>query len=251
MKTLKTVIVDDERLARQELKRMLKKFSQVEVVGEFGDPEEAVEFLNDSQIDLVFLDIEMPEVNGFDLLDKLEPPLPYVVFATAFNEFATKAFEVNALDYILKPIEEDRLSDAVSRAESACRERSVAASENEKGESADHSRLTRHDRVYVREGDRCWFVALKEISLFESQGNYTVVQFNGEKPLLLRSLTAMSERLDPEVFFRANRSQIINLDFVDKVQPWFSNSLKVTLIDGVEVEMSRRQSKAFREMTSL
>ena len=240
---MKALLIDDERLARNELRRLLKAHADIEIVGEATDGEDAMEKIEALRPELIFLDVQMPGGDGFSLLEKLEPPLPRVIFTTAYDEFAVKAFEFNALDYLLKPVDPNRLVAALEK----LRAHSVA------GEAlADHrTRLGADDKVFVREGERCWFVPVKNIRLLESEGNYTRVHFDDQKPQLFRSLTAMEERLDSKQFFRANRKQVINLSWVDGIEPWFSGGLLVRLKGGLKVELSRRQAQEFRERMSL
>ena len=239
---MKALLVDDERLARSELRRLLAAFPHIKIVGEASTAEQARELIGATQPELVFLDVQMPGETGLELLESLEPPAPRVIFTTAYDEFAVKAFELNALDYLLKPVDPARLSTALARLE----ERPAGAPG-----SAPTGRLVNEDKVFVREGERCWFVEVKTIRLLESEGNYTRVHFADAQPQLFRSLNAMEERLDPKFFFRANRRQIINLAWVDKIEPWFSGGLLVNLKGGAKVELSRRQAQDFRENMSL
>ncbi|MEI6106700.1 MAG: LytTR family DNA-binding domain-containing protein [Opitutae bacterium] len=238
---MKALLIDDERLARNELRRLLKAHPEIEIVGEAVDAEDALVKVVELKPQLLFLDIQMPGDDGFTLLEKLELPLPLVIFTTAYDEFAVKAFEFNALDYLLKPVDPNRL---------------VAALEKLRGRSPDTAatpshRLSLEDKVFVREGERCWFVPVKNIRLLESEGNYTRLHFDDQKPQLFRSLTAMEERLDARNFFRANRKQVINLAWVEGIEPWFSGGLLVKLKGGAKVELSRRQAQDFRERMSL
>jgi len=240
---MKALLVDDERLARNELRRLLAAHPGVAIVGEAADADEARERVAGLRPDLLFLDVQMPGDDGFALLESLEPPLPQVIFTTAYDEFAVKAFEFNALDYLLKPVDPARLAAALEK---------LAARGGAAGPAADRpARLAPEDKVFVREGERCWFVELKAIRLMESEGNYTRLHFEDAQPQLFRSLNAMEERLDPRTFFRANRRQIINLAWVDRIEPWFSGGLLVQLKGGAKVELSRRQAQAFRERLSL
>lgn len=241
---MKVLLVDDERLARNELRRLLAAHADLEIVGEAVDVEDALAKVGTLKPDLLFLDVQMPGADGFSLLERLEPPLPQVIFTTAYDEFAVKAFEFSALDYLLKPVDPNRLVAALEK----LRPRRGAAP-FEPG-SATH-RLTLEDKVFVREGDRCWFVPVKNLRLLESEGNYTRLYFDDQKPQLFRSLTAMEERLDPKSFFRANRKQVINLAWVEGIEPWFSGGLLVKLKGGMKVELSRRQAQDFRERMSL
>jgi two-component system LytT family response regulator len=242
---MKALLIDDERLARNELRRLLAAHKDIEIAGEAVDVEDALEKISALRPDLLFLDVQMPGADGFSLLERLEPPLPLVVFTTAYDEFAVKAFEFNALDYLLKPVDPSRLGASLEK----LRLRGGPAPDG--GELAPRTRLSLEDKVFVREGDQCWFVPVKNIRLLESEGNYTRVHFDDCKPQLFRSLTAMEERLDPKNFFRANRKQVINLAWVEGIEPWFSGGLLVRLKGGLKVELSRRQAQDFRERMSL
>lgn len=237
---MNALLVDDERLARSELRRLLAVHKEITVAGEAVDVTDALEKVAALKPDLLFLDVQMPGEDGFALLEKLEPPLPQVIFTTAYDEFAVKAFDYNALDYLLKPVDPGRLAAALEK----LRDRAP-----ERGER--RVRLEPEDKVFVREGDRCWFVQVRNIRLLESEGNYTRIHFDDQKPQLFRSLTAMEERLDARHFFRANRKQVINLAWVDGIEPWFSGGLLVRLKGGLKVELSRRQAQEFRERMSL
>ncbi len=236
---IKVLIVDDERLARNELKRLLATYPETEIVGEAANAEEAIRLAASCQPDLIFLDVQMPGRNGFEALETMESP-PAVIFTTAYDHFAVRAFEVNALDYLLKPIEPERLTAALARFHEP----------DAVGDNPDQ-RLDENDRVFVKDGERCWFVKLGEVSLFESEGNYTRLFFGGERPLIYRSLSYLETRLDDKTFFRANRKHIVNLKRVDDLRPASHGGLSATLCDGLTVEMSRRQAQKFREASSL
>ena len=240
---MKALLIDDERLARGELRRLLKAHPEIEIVGEAVNAVEAQEKITELKPDLLLLDIQMPGDDGFTLLEKIEPPLPLVIFTTAYDEFAVKAFEFNALDYLLKPVDPSRLAVALEKlSEHEIRTHDAVAVRD---------RLGLEDKVFVREGDHCWFVPVKNIRLLESEGNYTRLYFDEHKPQLFRSLTAMEERLDSRHFFRANRKQVINFAWVEGIEPWFSGGLLVKLKGGMKVELSRRQAQDFRDKMSL
>lgn len=242
---MKAIIIDDERLARAELKRLLEDFPEVEVVDEAANAEEGIAKIESQQPDLIFLDIQMPGKTGFDMLSELEKA-PHVIFTTAYDEFALKAFEVNALDYLLKPIEPKRLADAVQKLNLG----ELRESRPESG-LTNNSLLTENDQVFVKDGERCWFVKLSDIRLFESVGNYAKVFFGTHKPLILKSLNALEERLDEKTFFRTNRKHIVNLRMIDKIEPYFNGGLLLELKGGEKIEVSRRQTVKFKEMMSL
>lgn len=228
---MKALLIDDERLARVELRRLLASHPDIEIAGEARDAAEALDLIRRVAPDLLFLDIQMPGKTGFDLLESLEE-LPQVVFTTAYDEYAIKAFEVNALDYLMKPVAPERLASALAK----LRPRSSRA---------------KLEQVFVRDGDRCWIVRLSDIFLLESEGNYTRLYFGGDRPLIHRSLNALEEQLDPEMFFRAGRRHIVNLKWIDKVDIAVAGGLVVTLRGGLTVEMSRRQSDRLRGILSL
>jgi two-component system, LytTR family, response regulator len=244
---MKALIIDDERLARNELRRLLENFPKIEIVGEAANADEAIKMVNELRPDLLFLDIQMPGKNGFELLEALEDDtIPEVIFTTAYDEYALKAFEYNALDYILKPIDLPRLSEAVHRVFEELDRK------NEHDSLAERKMLGENDQVFIKDGEKCWFVKLGKVRLFESMGNYVRLHFDDQKPLVLKSLNALEERLDPISFFRANRKHIINLQWIDKIEPWFSGGLLVTLRgSGEKIEISRRQAIRFKDMLSL
>lgn len=244
---MKAILIDDERLARAELRRLLAAHPDIEVIGEAANAKQAREQIAALHPELVFLDVQMPGESGIELLESLEPPVPQVIFTTAYDEFAVKAFELNALDYLLKPVDPVRLATAVAKLHEPVRVGTAAKSAPE----VARDRLAPEDKVFVREGDRCWFVEVKSIRLLESEGNYTRVHFDAAQPQLFRSLNAMESRLDPKYFFRANRRQMINLAWIEKIEPWFSGGLLVHLKGGAQVELSRRQAQEFRERMSL
>lgn len=244
---MRAIVIDDERLARRELINLLNQLETVEVVGEAVNVDDAKEKIEQLQPDVIFLDIQMPEKTGFDLLEELDH-VPHVIFTTAYDEYALKAFQVNALDYLLKPIEPKRLEDAVNKLLGKIEE---IAKKEEDGALAGQKKLTLDDQVFVKDGDRCWFVRLSNVRLFESDGNYIKVYFDNFKPMIHKSLNALDERLDEKSFFRASRKHIINLGWVEAIEPWFNGGLVVTLRGGDRIEVSRRQAARFKEMMSL
>lgn len=239
---MKTLVIDDSRLARNELKRLLKEFDNVQIVGEAASVDEAKDKINELRPDLIFLDIQMPGKTGFDLLEELEA-VPEVIFSTAYDEHALKAFEYNALDYLVKPVQKQRLAGSVSKVFDKIKKR-----EEEQDKSGD--KLTINDQVFVKDGERCWFVQLSDIRLFEVSGNYTTVYFDDSKPMITRTLNYLESRLDDKTFFRANRQQIINLKWIERIEPWFSGSLRIYLKGGEEIDVSRRQTLKFKDLMS-
>lgn len=239
---MKALIVDDERLARKELINLLQDYNQIEVVGEATNADEAIELVNSLNPDLLFLDIQMPGKTGFEMLEMLDN-VPQVIFTTAYDEFALKAFEVNALDYLLKPIQTERLNESINKL--------TNKSKTVLSDPISSKKLSLEDQVFVKDGDKCWFVSLSNIRLFESDGNYIKVYFDNNRPMIHKSLNALDEKLDPRSFFRASRKHIVNLSWVEGIEPWFNGGLMVKLRGGDKVEVSRRQAAKFKEMMSL
>ncbi|HET8861167.1 LytR/AlgR family response regulator transcription factor [Marivirga sp.] len=239
---MKVLIIDDERLARKELSNLLAEYKDIEILGEAANADEAEEMIDRLNPDLIFLDIQMPGRTGFELLETLEKT-PKVIFTTAYDEYALKAFEFNALDYLLKPIEPKRLTESVSKI------RKEVEAQAEKQKSGNQ--LTVNDQVFVKDGDNCWFVKLKDVRLFESDGNYIKVYFDKNKPMIHKSLNALDEKLDNKHFFRVSRKHIINLEWIDEIETWFNGGLMVKLKGGEKVEVSRRQATKFKDLMSL
>jgi two-component system, LytTR family, response regulator len=229
---MKAILIDDEPPARRELRRLLADFSWIEIIGEAGNVAQAAAMIEALSPALIFLDIQMPGGSGFDLLASLEH-LPQVIFTTAHDEHAVRAFEVNALDYLLKPIDPARLTAALARVKNANGARTLQPE-------------AVLEQLFVRDGPRCWFVPLREVRLLTSEGNYVRLSWGKTQPLLGRALATIEQRLDSNRFFRANRRQIINLDFIENVELGVNGRLHVQLREGPEVEISRRQARLFK-----
>lgn len=242
MKVIKAVIVEDSRLARNELKELIKKSKEIEIIGEAENVDDAYELIQSKNPDLLFLDINMPEKDGFELLEMLDEA-PVVVFTTAYDEYAIKSFEYNALDYLLKPIAEERYLSAIEKVK-----QKLAGIEKE---VLSEDKLTANSQIFIKEGEKCWLVKINEIIYFEIVGNYTRVYFKDQKPLIYKSLNQVEAKLPKKNFFRANRQQIINTDFVSNVVPWFNDKLKLVMANGSEIEISRRQSYLFKDIMSI
>lgn len=234
---MKTIIVEDSRLARNELRAMLKEFPSIEIIGESGSVDDAYSIINSTKVDLIFLDINMPGKNGFQLLEMLDD-VPMVIFTTAYDEFAIKSFEYNTLDYLLKPVKKENLSRAVSKAE-----KSLTS-----GLTDNKTRLL--ERVFIKDGEKCWLVNISEIVMFASEGNYARVYFAGNKPLILKSLNSIEEKLDLRIFFRANRKEIINLNYIKSVKQGLGNTLNLIMENGTSIEVSRRNTQKIKDVLS-
>lgn len=248
MKEFRTLVIDDERLAREELKSVLSEIHEIDVIGEAQNGDEALKLIKSEAPDLIFLDINMPEMNGFEMLKKLDE-IPKVIFVTAYDEYALKAFEVNALDYLLKPIDPERLEEAIEKLKKESDEE-FESTLNPKFNRSNRT-LSVLDRVFIKDGEKCYFVQLADVRMLESDGNYVKVYFDKNRPLILRSLNSFEEKLDPEHFFRANRKFIVNINWIEKVENWFNGGLQVELRSGDKIEVSRRQAIRFKELFSL
>ncbi len=235
---MKALLIEDSRLARKELRNMLIAFPQIEIIGEAADGEEAVVQIEQLQPDLLFLDIQLPGKSGFEVLESLDA-VPHVIFTTAFDEYAIRSFEYNTIDYLLKPIHEDRLAKAIDKLPQLG------------STSSKRNQLGLEDRIFVKDGEQCWFVYLREIRLIESMGNYTRLYFGKHQPLIQKSLNYLEDMLDSDSFFRINRQQIINLKEIEGVASWFNGKLRLRLKSGEEVEVSRRQSNKLKAWFSL
>ena len=232
----KCLVVEDSRLARKELVGLLENIGSFESIVQAQDAEAAHAALIEHQPDVIFLDIHLPGKNGFEFLESLDH-IPKVIFTTAYDEFAIKSFDYNAIDYLLKPIKKERLEKAINKLDLS--------------EKTTKKTATLNQQVFVRDGEKAWFVKLSEVRIFESVGNYCRLYFEDQKPLIQKSLNYLEGVLDEEHFFRVNRQQIINLNYIEKLDAWFNGSLKLTLKTGEVIEVSRRQSHRIKNRFSL
>ncbi|HKK75170.1 MAG TPA: LytTR family DNA-binding domain-containing protein [Saprospiraceae bacterium] len=239
MNSYTAVIIDDERLAREELKRALAKYPEFVLLGEAANVNDALVLMEKKAPDLIFLDIHMPEKSGFDLLQELAV-VPEVVFTTAYDQYAVKAFEINALDYLVKPIRDERFTLTMERVKEVLAEK-----------EPEQEPLPIHYKVFIKDGDKCFFIPLREIRLIQSMDNYACLYFGKDQTMIKKSLNLIEKKLDPNVFFRVNRSQIVNTDYIESISPYFKNRLHITLKTGETLEVSSRQSAKFRNWNSL
>ncbi len=246
MKTIKALIIDDERLAREELKSLLQPHSIIEIVGEAKNGNEALDLIHQLNPDVLFLDINMPGLTGLDLVKRLEI-VPYVIFITAYDNHAIEAFDLQALDYLLKPIDPERLQQAIQKLELVLEE-DVTIDELD---IPTRKQLTKEDAVFVKDGESCFFLHLKEVFYFESVGNYIKIIIEGKKPLLLKSLSSLEERLFMYDFFRSNRKHIVNVHQIEKIENWFNGGLMFEMKNGDKIEVSRRQAVRFKDIFNL
>jgi two-component system LytT family response regulator len=238
---ISAVIIEDSRLARQELKEMLKEHPQVFIAGEADTADDAIKLIGQVKPDLIFLDIHLPGKSGFDMLQELDS-VPAVIFTTAFDQYAIQAFDYQTIDYLLKPIVPERLDKAIAKAEEQ-----LAVHQS----TLYRDKLMAADRIFVKDKGKAWFVTLGDIRLFESRGNYTQIYFQQNSPLILKPLQQIDDMLDDKQFVRVNRQQIIGVKFIADVSPWFGNRLKITLSTGEGIEVSRRQVNKIKVLFSL
>jgi two-component system LytT family response regulator len=240
MKTFRTIIIDDERLAREEMKRALKRYPEFEIIGEASHVDQAKVMIEETIPDIIFLDIYMPGKSGFDLLEELTT-VPEVVFTTAYDQYAVKAFELNALDYLVKPLRDERFAKTIEKVKLELEEKAQLKT----------AILPMHQKIFIKDGEKCHFIPLTEIYFIESLDNYVRLYFSNQKAMIKRSLNLLAEKLDPKVFFRINRSQIINTHYIKEIHPHFNNKLQITLTTGETLEVSSRQSVKFKNWNSL
>ena len=236
MDSIKTIIIDDERLARKELKTLVAKWDEIEIIGEAENAFEAKEMINLNQPDLIFLDIQMPQKNGFELLEELDNA-PVVIFVTAYDEYAIQAFDVSALDYIVKPIRTERFDKCIQKA--------ISQIQNHQKEKKE----TKH-QIFIKDANKCYFIKLNEISYIKSIGNYAQLHFNGKSAMVKRSLNYL-EKILPDYFFRCNRSEIINHHFIDQINPLPKGALQIQLTTHHVIDLSDRKSVVFKERLKL
>lgn len=230
MKKITVLIIDDERSSREEIKRALTNYPDFTVVGEAENADDAKQLIENQQPDLIFLDIQMPERSGFDLLESLDHA-PAVIFTTAYNQYATQAFEVNALDYLLKPIREERFAKAI--------------------EKIKNNISPADQKIFIKDGEKCFFIHLHEIYLIESLDNYTRLYFGNNKALQRRSLRQWEEMLDESIFFRINRNEIVNITYIKEINKTLTGRLTIKLHSGKTAEVSNRQSARFKNLKKL
>jgi DNA-binding LytR/AlgR family response regulator len=245
--TLRTLIVDDEAPARERLKRYLANLEGVEVIGEASDGLQAIELVEAQSPDLILLDIQMPGLDGFGVVDALEDP-PAIIFVTAYDQYALRAFEVHALDYLLKPFSRQRLSRAIDRARQTLAEGQDLSARLRpllEGLAAEGRHLA---RLAVRDRDRIRVLDAGEIDWIGIADEQVMVYVGEQAYAIRRTLAELEARLDPRHFFRAHRSAIVNLDRVQEIIPWFKGSHILRLTTGAEVDLSRARARALRQI---
>ncbi len=239
---MKALIVEDSRLARVELKDLLRAHSKIELCGEAENPRDALPLILKERPELLFLDINMPGKNGFELLEELDYE-PKVIFITAYADYALRSFEFSTVDYLLKPISAERLKIAIDKLMVLTNTAAISVEKNDVFEVTS--------RVLLRDGDHCHWVCLQDIHYFESCANHTQVYWGADKAIIYRALSKIEERLPSRIFFRANRQQVVNINEVVTVESWINGGYKLQLKTGFEIEISRRHSARFKDVFSL
>jgi two-component system LytT family response regulator len=247
---IRVLIVDDEPLARGVLREMLQSDPEVAIVGECANGKEAVQALQESAPDLLFLDIQMPEMGGFEVLDALQGrPIPHLVFVTAYDQYAVRAFEVHALDYILKPFDRERFEASWQRAKAqVLRERNGGVEQRILSLLEDLKAGTKYlERLVIKSSGRIYFLETNDIDWIQAEGNYVSVHAGKKAHLLRETISSLESQLDPKKFLRIHRSAIVRIDRIKELQPWFHGEYHIVLQDGTELTLSRNYRDRLQE----
>lgn len=241
---IRTLVVDDETLARERIISLLKKENDIEIVGECSDGEEALKAINTLKPDLIFLDIQMPMLSGVDVIKNLHFYLPEVIFVTAYDEYAVEAFEMNAIDYLLKPFDQERFFKTLARA----RQRILVNSTNEISEKLNNLILAFSQnnpaekyltKFVIKSAGKISFVNADDINFIEAEGNYLTIHTNNSKNLYRDTITNISEKLNPEVFVRIHRSFIVKIENIKEMQSHFNSEYIIILKDNTKLKSGR------------
>jgi len=243
---INTVIVEDSELARLELKNLLLAHPDINIIAEAEDVDSAVAIISEKSPDLVLMDIDLPGGNAFDILARLTlvPPL---IFTTAFDNFALDAFEFNTVDYLLKPIKKERLDKALKKLHAKVK----AITEANPSGNITVDLLSGESQFFVKDGEKCWLIKVNDVRYIEAIGNYSRIHFSEHSPMHYSSIQKIEQRLDPKQFFRINRQELVNLNYIASIEPWITGGLRLTLSCGKELDVSRRQSNNFKSLMAL
>lgn len=236
---MKAIVVEDSRLAREGLVNMLRGFAELQIVGEADHPVSALKLIQEVKPEVIFLDIHMPGESGFDLLEKLDY-MPRIIFTTAYSEYAIRSFDYHAVDYLLKPISQERLALAINK---------LTAS-HDTGRNDSKPPLDINSQIFIKDGEKCHLVALNSVRYFESCKNYVRVFFNEHNAFIKKSLNQVEERLPVKYFFRVNRQYIVNLQAIASIQESISDGYEITMDNGKQIEISRRNASELKELLS-
>lgn len=248
---IKALIVDDEPIARDRVRRMLREETDVEIIGECGNGKEAVNFVHENKPDLVFLDIQMPEMNGFETLQTINPEkVPAIIFVTAYDQYAIQAFDVHALDYLLKPFNRERFKRAVGRAREQIESTQVGkVDERLAALLADLTKSKKYlERLVVKSVGRVFFLRTDEVDWIEAAGNYAKLHVGREGHLIRETMNGLEAKLNPDKFLRIHRSTLVNIDRIKELNPLFSGDYTVMLKNGTELTLSRNYRDRLLEL---
>ena len=238
---MRVLIVDDEPLARKRIRSLLQGAEDIEILEECRDGEEAVRAITRERPDLVFLDVQMPGIDGFGVLARIDPwQLPVVIFVTAYDQYAIKAFEVHALDYLLKPFDRERFQMALTRARAHLLKADVAARQLLSMLESLKKPPVEDKRILIKSGGKAYFLSTADIDWIESAGNYVTIHTGSDRHLLRETMKGMERRLDPRVFKRIHRHVIVNANRIKELRTWFQKDYKLTLRDGTTLMVTRR-----------
>lgn len=248
--TIKTIIVDDEEPARNMIKAFLQSLPEIEVIAECSDGFEAVKEINSKKPDLIFLDIQMPKLTGFEMLELLENP-PLIVFSTAFDNYAVKAFDMKAVDYIMKPYSKKRFLEAVEKAKDKLKSAETKTETYEKLVEISHDNPEKVNRFAVKTGSKITILPTNEISLFEAQDDYVMIYSDKGKFMKNMTMKYLEEHLNEDEFVRTHRSYIVNLDYIDKIEPYQKDSFLVVLKDQQQAKVSKNGYRILKDKLNL
>ena len=245
---IRILLVDDEPLAREMLREMLQGDPQVEIVGESVNGREALDAIRAHTPEVIFLDVQMPEMGGFEVLEALGKQIPHVIFVTAYDQYAVRAFEVNAMDYLLKPFDQERFDVAWERARAQIMRDRNGGTDQRILALLEEMKTNKYlERLVIKSSGRIYFLDTSEISWIEAEGNYVSVHAGKKSHLLRETISSLESQLDPKKFVRIHRSSIVSLAYVQELQPWFHGEYRVILNDGTQLTLSRNYREKLQE----
>ena len=247
---MRILIIDDEKLARSRLRRMLDKYKQIQIVGEARNGKEALKMIRDTRPDVLFLDIRMPMLSGFEMLERLKSS-PYIVFTTAYDQYALRAFDENTVDYLLKPISDEKLDRAISRLSDIVNHGKTVPYDLEKLIQILRQKEERMKRFSVRVGDRILLIPDNEIAFFQAEDKYTFLNTSGERYIVPFTLKELEARLDPDLFVRVHRAFIVNIEHISSMERWFGGKIRLKMKNEKEVAVTSHYMKVFKERIHL
>lgn len=244
---IRAVAIDDEKLAIDIIRNYLKNFDNIELIAECRNGFDGLKAISELNPDLVFLDIQMPKINGFEMLELIDEP-PVIIFTTAFDQYALKAFEVNATDYLLKPFSEERFRDAISKVEKLLKDKTKAAEKIENLEKYNEENLESLERIVVKNGQKIVIISVDDVDYFEAQDDYVMLYSSKGKFLKQKTMKYFEEHLDPKNFMRVHRSYIVKINSIQQIELFEKESYKVILKDGRDIPVSKSGYSKLKEI---